>query len=411
MPVFEYKALDSRGKKKTGIIDAESLVSARTRLREKRIYPTSILEVDSERSGNGGVSDGPSPGSFFFGRIKNAELAMVTRQLSTLLSAGFPLISAVTSLVAQTKSKALKKVLSKIKGSIEEGKSFAEALAMYPSIFSSIYVNMIRAGESSGTLEIVLERLADITEKREETKKKIQASLAYPVLMAIVGSLVLLFLLAYIVPGIISIFSDMNQTLPAPTLFLISVSSFLKRFWWAVLMVPISLGVVLYAMARTDKGAYLIDNALFLTPKLGDMLKKLAAARFARILASLLANGVPMLTALGISKATAGNRVISAIISRAATDVEQGGELGVSLEAERVFPPLAVEMIKIGEKSGQLEKMLEKTADLYEREVESSVTAMTALLEPLIILVMGAVVGFIVLSVCLPIFEMNQLVK
>ncbi|MDY0219532.1 MAG: type II secretion system inner membrane protein GspF [Desulfobacterium sp.] len=411
MPVFEYKALDRRGRKKTGIIDGESLVFARTKLREKGIYPTTMVEVGSEGSGGGNGSDSSLAGRFLFGRISNGELAMVTRQLATLLSAGFPLISAVSSLVVQTRSKPLKKVLSKIKGSIEEGKSFAESLAMYPSLFSAIYVNMIRAGESSGTLELVLERLADITEKREETKKKIQSALAYPLLMALVGSLVLLFLLAYIVPGIISIFSDMNQTLPGPTLFLIAISSFLKRFWWVVILVPVVCGVALYVMAKNERGAYLIDKFLFLTPKLGDLLKKISAARFSRILSSLLANGVPMMTALSISRATAGNRVISAIISRVSRQVEQGGELGVSLGAERVFPTLAVEMIKIGEKSGQLERMLEKTADLYEREVEGSVTTMTALLEPLIILVMGVVVGFIVLSVCLPIFEMNQLVK
>jgi len=411
MPVFEYRALDRRGRKKTGIIDGESLVFARTKLREKGIYPTTMVEVGSEGSGGGSGSDSSLAGRFFFGRISNGELAMVTRQLATLLSAGFPLISAVSSLVVQTRSKPLKKVLSKIKGSIEEGKSFAESLAMYPSLFSAIYVNMIRAGESSGTLELVLERLADITEKREATKKKIQSALAYPLLMALVGAMVLLFLLAYIVPGIISIFSDMNQTLPGPTLFLIAISSFLKRFWWAVLLVPVVCGVALYFTAKNERGAYLIDKSLFLTPKLGDLLKKISAARFSRILSSLLANGVPMMTALSISRATAGNRVISAIISRVSKQVEQGGELGVSLGAERVFPTLAVEMIKIGEKSGQLERMLEKTADLYEREVEGSVTIMTALLEPLIILVMGAVVGFIVLSVCLPIFEMNQLVK
>lgn len=411
MPVFEYKALDRRGRKKTGIIDGESLVFARTKLREKGVYPTTMVEVGSEGGGGGRGSDSSLAERFFFGRISNGELAMVTRQLATLLSAGFPLISAVSSLVVQTRSKPLKKVLSKIKGSIEEGKSFAESLAMYPSLFSSIYVNMIRAGESSGTLELVLERLADITEKREETKKKIQSALAYPLLMALVGALVLLFLLAYIVPGIISIFSDMNQTLPGPTLFLIAISSFLKRFWWAVLLVPTACAVALYFTAKNERGAYLIDKSLFLTPKLGDLLKKISAARFSRILSSLLANGVPMMTALGISRATAGNRVISAIISRVSKQVEQGGELGVSLGAESVFPTLAVEMIKIGEKSGQLERMLEKTADLYEREVEGSVATMTALLEPLIILVMGAVVGFIVLSVCLPIFEMNQLVK
>jgi len=411
MPVFEYKAYTGKGKKTTGILDAESQASAGSRLRKQHIFPYSIHEIDAETSRTGGKA-GLSFSKFaLFSRISSSEIAMVTRQMATLLSAGFPLVSGVATLVGQTKTQRFQKVLSKIKDCIEEGKSFAEALSMYPSVFSSMYVNMIKAGESSGTLEIVLERLADITERRETTKKKIQASLAYPILMTIIGCLVLLFLLTYIVPGIISIFSDMNQTLPGPTLFLISLSSFLKSFWWLVLLVPVSAWLVIYGLRQMEKGAYRIDMILFSLPKIGELLQKLAAARFSRILGSLLENGVPMLTALDIAKTTTGNRVIIKIISEASTMVEQGGDLGQALERSRAFPHLSVQMIKVGEKSGRLETMLEKTADLYDKEVETSITAMTALLEPMIILVMGVVVGFIVLSICLPIFEMNQLVK
>ncbi|MFO7749061.1 MAG: type II secretion system inner membrane protein GspF [Desulfobacteraceae bacterium] len=409
MPVFEYKAITRKGKKSSGIIDAESRSSAGTKLKEKKLYPVSITEIATESS----TMEGKGIGTSFplFTRIKTAEIAMITRQMATLLSAGFPLVSAVSTLVSQTRSKPFQKILSKIKDAIEEGKSFAAALAMYPSVFSSVYVSMVRAGESSGTLEIVLERLADITEKREETKKNIQASLAYPVLMALIGAVVLFFLLTYIVPGIIGIFSDMDQTLPGPTLFLISVSSFFKSMWWLVLLLPMAVTLVIYTARKTRKGAYITDSMLFRIPKAGELLQKLSAARFTRILGSLLENGVPMLTALDIAKAITGNTVFTQIVARSAESVEQGGELGKALENERLFPFLACQMIRVGEKSGELEKMLEKTADLYEKEVTSSIAAMTALLEPVIILVMGAVVGFIVLSICLPIFEMNQLVK
>ncbi len=411
MPVFEYKALNHKGKKKAGILDAESLVSAGNRLREKSIFPISIKEIDAEATLTQGKSKGLLLDTLLLPRISSGEITVMTRQLSTLLSAGFPLVTAVSTLVPQTKSKPFQKVLSKVKGALEEGKSFAEALALYPSVFQPIYINMIKAGESSGTLEIVLERLADLTEKNQDTKKKIQATLAYPLFMSIIGSMVLFFLLTYVVPDIIDIFSDMKQTLPAPTLLLIAISSFFKQFWWMILLLPIAAGIMIFLLKKSEKGAYFIDKTLFFTPKVGSLIQKLATARFSRILASLLDNGVPMLTALGIARTITGNSLISRLITNAANSVEQGGELGEALSRGRAFPFLAVQMIKVGEKSGKLETMLEKTADLYEKEVESSVTAMSALLEPMIILVMGVITGFIVLSICLPIFEINQLVQ
>ncbi|MBF0469674.1 MAG: type II secretion system F family protein [Desulfamplus sp.] len=354
---------------------------------------------------------GLSRGSFGFSGISRSEVSVITRQLATLLSAGFPLVAAVSTLVSQTESRQFKLVLSKIKESIEEGKSFSQALSQYPSVFSSVYINMIHAGESSGTLELVLERLADITEKQEDTRKKIQTSLAYPVFMSITGIAVLVFLITYIVPGIIKIFSDMNQQLPTPTRLLISLSSFFQSFWWIVLLIPAIFCMFIYIIRKTPKGLQLTDAFLLAVPRAGKMVKKNAVARFSRILGSLLANGVPMLTALDISRNTTGNSVIKNRITRAAEIVKQGGDLGNALDGSREFPPLAIQMIKVGEKSGKLEQMLEKTAQLFEKETESSLAAMTALLEPLIILFMGAVVGFIVLSICLPIFEMNQLAR
>jgi len=411
MTTFEYTALNRKGKKEQGLITADSKTAAGSLLRKKAVYLVSIDEINAENTSSGAGGKLSDTGGILFSRISKSEISMMTRQLATLVSAGFNLISALDTLILQTRSKSLIRVISKMKNAIEEGNSFSLALALYPSIFTPIYINMVKAGESSGTLDIVLERLADLMEAQEETRSKIQASLAYPVLMALVGVLVLLFLLTYIVPGLVGIFSDMNQTLPGPTQFLITVSGFLKSFWWVLVLIAFMIITGFYLLKKTEKGAFFIDQTIFMLPKIGTLLKKSAAARFSRILGSLLEHGVPVLTALDIAKSIIGNRVLSGIITQAEIEVQQGGELGHALEQHRAFPPLATQMIKVGEKSGTLEKMLERTATFYEKEVDTSLTAMTAMLEPVIILVMGVVIGFIVLSVCLPIFEMNQLVR
>ncbi|RLC04852.1 MAG: type II secretion system protein GspF [Deltaproteobacteria bacterium] len=411
MAVFEYKALNHKGKKVSGILDAESTSAAKSKLRQQKIFPTSLNKIESDA-----VAKGKKPTSFFsgftlFSKVSSSELSMIIRQMSTLLSAGFPLVKAVATLIPQTKSKTMQKVLSRVKDAIEEGSSFANALELYPNVFSPVFINMVTAGESSGTLEIVLERLADFTENREDSKKKIQASLAYPVLMSFIGFGVLIILLTYVVPGIVNIFSDMNHTLPLPTVILISVSAFFKSYWWGIVLTPFLFLFLLFLVRKTEKGAYFIDKLLISLPMIGPLLKKLIAARFTRTLGSLLDNGVPMLTALDITKSIAGNRVIYDLISKACDTVEQGGELGEVLGQSDDFPYLASQMIKIGETSGEMEKMLEKTADLFEKDVQTAVTAATSLIEPLIILVMGVVVGGIILAICLPIFEINQLIQ
>jgi general secretion pathway protein F len=410
LAVFEYKALNAKGKKITGLVDADSLSAARTRLRDQHLYPTSLSQVRSGAREKGGTRRLDPLVSGFFSKIRPAEVAMVTRLMATLLSAGFPLVKTVATVAGQTRSRAFQKVLSRVKDAIEEGSSFAEALRQYPRVFSSVYVNMVAAGESSGTLEVVLERLADFSEGREETRKKIQAALAYPVIMAVIGCLVLVILLTYIVPGIVQIFSDMNQALPLPTMILIQVSEFFTRFWWAGILVPAGVFAGVLLVRKTDKGVLYTDMAVIRLPVAGPLIRKMIAARFSRTLGSLLENGVPLMTALSIARKIAGNRVISDLIQRAAEQVEQGGELGKALIADPNFPKLASRMIQVGEKSGELEKMLTKTAGLYEREVQSAVVTATALVEPVIILVMGVVVGVIIMAICLPIVEINQLI-
>ena len=414
MAVFEYNGLTASGRKKSGIIDAENPDAAQDNLKQKGIFPTSILRIESG-AGRIKTEKGASRGKTFnlpplFSSVKSSEITMITRQLATLLAAGFPLLKAVATLVPQARTKAFKRVLSRVKDAIEEGNSFADALGAHPQVFSAVYINMVKAGEASGTLEVVLERLADFSEKREDTKKKVQASLAYPVFMAVIGFLVLIFLLTFIVPNITKIFTDMNHELPMPTQMLLGISSMVKAWWWLIIPAPFFAILCLYGIRKTDKGGRILDRIILFLPVSGNLTRQLIASRFSRTLGSLLDNGVPLLTALGITKTISGNRVIAELIEKSAQTVEQGGSLGSVLEKNSAFPDLAAQMIKVGEKSGEMEKMLEKSAELFERNVQTAITAATSIIEPLIILVMGVVIGFIILAVCLPIFEINQLI-
>ncbi len=408
MPVYEYTALDAKGKTKSGIIDAEGTSAARQKLRSTGFFPVSIKETQEllEKKARRGLDL-----SRYFSRVKPAEIAMMTRQLATLISAGFPLVSALDALLPQTKSHGFKRILAQIKDAIVEGNSFAQALSQYPGIFSALYMNMVRAGETSGTLEIVLDRLADTTEKQQDLKNRIQTALAYPILMVIICILVLFILLTYIVPSIINIFTEMNQVLPGPTLLLIFLSSFFKSYWWIIIASLAGMFMALHQARKTEKGRYIFDKTVLSTPVLGDLAQKLAVARFSRTLGSLLENGVSMLIALEIVKNIAGNQLISDTIENAASEVGKGQALGNALSEGQTFPQLSIQMIQVGEQSGELEAMLYKIADVYEKEVESTILRLTSYMEPLMILVMATIVGFIVLSICLPIFEMNQLIK
>ena len=408
MPVFEYKALDPKGRNIKGIIDAESASAARQKLRVAKNFPVSIKEVlETQIKKDTEVFLQLR----FFTRVKTSDISMMTRQLSTLVGAGFPLVSAIDTLIRPTKSHGLNRVLARIKDAIVEGNSFADALSFYPHIFPPFYVNMVRAGESSGTLEIILERLADISEKQQALNNRIRTALAYPVLMAFIGVVVLFLLMTFIVPGITTIFTDMNQVLPPSTRFLIASSNFFKSFWWAILVVIGGMIFTFRGIRKTPKGQSMVDKTTLALPGIGPLVKKLAVARFARTLGSLLENGVTMLASLEIVENIVGNVLISKAIEEASTEVGKGKGLGNALEETKTLPFLAIQMIQVGEQSGELESMLNKIADVYENEVESSIMQMTSLLEPVMILVMGLIVGFIVLSICLPIFEMNQLIK
>lgn len=408
MPVYEYTALNDKGKKLKGIIDAQSTVAARQKLRESNIYLTDLQESSGAKKDS--LLKQPLGG--LFRKVGSREVTVMTRQLATLLGAGLPLVQSLATLIAQTSHPQLKTILSQIKEEVNEGSSFSQTMTHYPQVFPAFYLNMVRAGEASGTLHLVLERLADFSEKQQALKGRVRAALAYPLFMFLIGSVVLFFLVAFVVPNVTRIFDEMHQTLPLITILLIGVSRFLETFWWLIVAGLIGAFVALkYFLSKTQKGRTLLDRTLLALPVVGQMNRKIAVARFSRTLGTLLESGVPLLASMEIVRNIVGNSLISDAIQKAGNDVREGQSLSAPLARSGLFPALSVEMISVGEQSGNLEPMLYRIAEAYEKEVESSITMLTSLLEPIMILVMGLAVGFIVVSILLPIFEMNQLVR
>jgi general secretion pathway protein F len=408
MPVYEYTALDTTGKKQKGVLDADSMAAARQKIRQSGKYPVDIREtVPKARQSKKGSFLSLQSGS----RIKQQEIHVATRQLATLLGAGIPLVPAFNGLIEQTTNKSLQTILTQIKDSVNEGNSLTSALAEHPRLFSRIYVNMVRAGEASGSLDVVLERLAEFGERHQALRSRITAALIYPIFMALVGTGVLFMLVTFIVPSITKVFSDRNQVLPLPTIILIKISGFLQVYWWLVLLLFIGLIVGLRMFIQRPKGRYLWDKMKLTLPVLSDLNIKIAAAGMGRTLASLLQSGVPLITSLQIVKNILNNVLLAEVMDQATEELEKGKSLSGFLRGNPYFTPMLVQMIAVGEQSGALEKMLEKAADSYEKEVEAKIMAMTSMIEPVMILGMGLVVSFIVISILLPIFEMNQLIK
>jgi general secretion pathway protein F len=406
VPVYEYRALNTAGRTIKGIVDADSSRAARLKLRRSGIYPIELHEeaaAQTERRDFDVLR--------FLRRIKLQEVAIMVRQLSTLLSAGLPLVESLTAVIEQVPNPALKKIATQVRERVNEGVSLADAMAQHPRIFSPLFVNMTRAGERSGALEIVLERLADFTENQVAFRHKVSAAMVYPILMTFVGIGVLGFLLGYVIPTVTQIFNDLKQTLPLPTLILMTVSDGLRRFWWiGVVVVALALlGVDRYR--RTEGGRLVLDHIKLKAPIFGPLALKIAIARFSRTLAILLKSGVPVLTSMDIVKNVVNNRVLMQVIEEARDNIREGQDIALPLRRSQLFPPLATHMIAVGEKSGKLEDMLLRVADAFETDVETTVQGLTALIEPLMILLMGSVIGFIALSILLQIFQINQIVK
>lgn len=409
MPIYTYSGLTAQGRTVSGVIDADSPKNARVSLRRTGIFPTAVEEERARRATQTTTQTTVESGSLFAG-VSTQELALFTRQFATLAKAGLTLIECLGTLIEQMENVRLKRALTHIRQQVREGRSLADALQAHPRLFTSIYVNMIRAGEESGTLEIVLIRLADYMESQARLLRTVQAALTYPLVMIVVSVVILTFLLAYVVPQVTRIFTETGRVLPLATRILLGVSSFVASYWWVVLG-GIASGVLgVSRLVRTPAGRAWYDRMLLRLPWAGKIIQRVSIARVARTLSTLLASGVPVLTALAIVAQLLKNSQLRQAVEAARVSVQEGESLAAPLRRSGLFPSLLTQMVAVGERSGELESMLARAADAYDEEVSVGLARLTSLLEPLTILVMGGVILFIVLAILLPIFDLNQLV-
>jgi general secretion pathway protein F len=343
-------------------------------------------------------------------RVRLQDVAIMTRQLATLVGAGLPLMEALDALVEQLEKGGLKRVVAGVREVVREGGSLADALGRFPRVFSELYINMVRSGEASGTLDLMLLRLSDFLERQVQLRNKILATMAYPLIMLGIGSVILFMLVTFVVPQVTSVFEEMHQVLPLPTRILLGVSHFLRDFWWLLFLL---IGLALFLFKRwvkTPNGRERYDRWLLELPLVGSLFKRVALSRFTTTLSTLLSSGVPLLRSLEIVKEVENNRILAQAIHAARENIKEGESIAEPLKRSGVFPPMVTRMIAVGERSGELEKVLLKVSEAYDHEVETLVTTLTSLLTPVMILVMGAIVLYIVVSILLPVFEMSQVI-
>lgn len=412
MAAFEYKGVDSKGAATTGIVDAESARAARQKLRKLGVFTTEIFE---QKAGGKSTRGKGLNREVDFGkvleRVSLQDISEMTTQLSTLIGAGIPMVDALSALVDQIESPKLKLVLVQVREKVNQGASLADAMRAHPKIFSDLYINMVAAGEASGSLDVVLARLAEYSEASVRLRGQLISKLTYPLLMALIGSGIVAGLFVGVIPRIRKIFVSFDKELPWLTEFMLGISDFLLGYWWLVLML---LAGAIYGLRRwvqTPAGRYTWHGWKLRVPIFGKINRLVAVSRFCRTFATLLTSGVPILTAVGIVKTVVENDVLSAAIETAGRNIAEGQSIAEPLKASGEFPPLVLHMIAVGEKTGELEPMLGKVADAYDSQVERSLSTLTAALEPLIILTMGGVVMLVALSVLLPMLDMSNLAR
>ena len=424
MPKFNYVALDARGQEAVGLIDAPSKNDAVGQLRQAGYFPTSVTEegkgAPAAKAAKGGgaavaksASKAPAVGKkakVADKGVKSKNLMIFTRQLATLIDAGLPLLRGLTVLEKQERDLVLKATIAKLSDAVQGGSTFSEGLAQHPKIFNKLYINMVKAGEVGGVLELVLIRLAEFQEKAQKVKNKVKAAMMYPIIVLIIAVVIMGFLLVFIVPKFEQIFKDMlnGKPLPALTAWVIATSRVVKDNF-LVLGGIIAVLVVAYRLfASTEFGKMTIDKVLLRMPVFGDLTRKSSISRFARTLGTLVTSGVPILQALNITRETAGNFVVGQAIGKVHDSVKEGESIVQPLEASGIFPAMVISMIDVGEETGQLPEMLLKIAEVYDDEVDTAVDGMTSLLEPIMIVFLAVVVGTIVIALFLPLITIIQ---
>lgn len=394
MPLFKYTAKRLSGETVTGTLEATTQSLVLDALRKQGLVVIGVRETAPKTRGRA--------------RVKLEELVVFSRQLATLVEAGIPLVTGLDTLHAQLERPGLKAVVGRIRDDVEGGANFTDALAKHPTVFSSLFVSMVKAGEASGTLAEILDRLAIYLEKTAALQRKVKSALIYPAVVSSMALLITVFLIVKVVPTFKGIFATLKGELPLPTQILLGVSDFCQRYFLVGIGLLVGLVVGGRRYHQTSAGRLRIDRWLLTLPIFGILLRKVAIAQFSRTLSTLVKSGVPILTSLEIVGKTADNRVLEDAITNVRTSIREGENIAGPLAASGVFPPLVVRMVSVGEQTGQLEKMLAKIADFYESEVDAAVSGLTSILEPLIIAVMGVVVGGIVIAIFMPILKITQ---
>ena len=407
MAAYSYKAADSAGKIVTGIIEAEGEKKVVAELHTRGLIPIRIALA----KGNGkrlGLNVSEQLLNLFHG-VSSKDVMAFTQDLATLLDAGLPVDRALSLLIESTEKDRFQKVIGDILKTVQGGGYLSDALAKHPRAFSSFYVSMVRAGEAGGVLEAVLSRLGEFLESAQELKDYIKSAMVYPIFLVCVGGLSIIVLLTFVIPKFSIIFSDMGQAIPLSTRFLLGVSHLLQSYWWAILM---AIGAGYFAFKKylnTPAGRLNFDRKKMSFPVAGELIKKIEVARFARTLGTLTKSGVPILQALMLVKDIIGNKIVSGAMETVYTRVKEGDRLSKPLRDTGIFPPLAIQMITVGEETGRLDRMLLRVAESYEKMVRNMVKRLISLLEPTMILFMGLVVGFVVVSMLMAVFSMNEM--
>ena len=415
MATYKFAALDSKGKEVQGEVDADTQTSALSKIREQGYFPTNVSEIGAKASAKKAKAPAaakPAAGALkmelkmpaFLSRVKPKQLMTFTRQLATLVNAGLPLLRGLRVLQKQEKNPALKRAVGEMADSIESGSTFAEAVAQHPRIFNKLFVNMVKAGELGGVLDVVLTRLAEFMEKAQKIKSKVISAMVYPVVVLVMATAILVFLMMFIVPKFQDIFKDLleGQQLPGLTAFVMGISETMTKRLPVVIIVIAALVILAKVLAKTNFGRYALDRIKLNMPVFGLLVQKTAISRFTRTLGTLMNSGVPVLQALNIVRDTVGNEVISRAVGVIHDSVKEGENMAPPIAAVKVFPPMVIGMVEVGEETGALPDMLMKIADSYDDDVDNTVAGLTSIIEPMLIIFLAVVVGTIVISLFMP---------
>ena len=405
MPTFLWEGKTAQGKAMKGELEALNLEAVVALLRDRRIRPVASR---IREKGAGLEKEFTIPG--FGEKVKPKEVSLFTRQFATMIDAGLPIVQCLNILTEQSESKLLRRTIRTIQRDVEGGSTLADALAKHPKIFDDLYVNMVQAGEAGGVLNTILNRVALFIEKASKLKRKVKGAMIYPTSILGVAVLVTAILLIFVIPVFSELYGSMGKALPAPTQITINISNWFVANWYYMLFGLVGIFVAIRTYYQTEQGRMNIDRIMLRLPVVGDLLRKVAVARFSQNMAILLSSGVPILDGLAITARTAGNKVVEKAIMDARVSISQGKTIAEPLRESKIFPPMVCQMVAVGENTGGLDGMLRKVAELYEEEVDDAVANLTAMMEPLIMVVLGVVLGGLVISMYLPIFQMGSLV-